>query len=116
MALVLWALLLALAEPLTNAALGFEMEPRLWQHELKKTYCELIQRQRIYKVEQLDTYCAGKVAFFEEDMVSRLRRFKSQTFCPSHDLFLKKNSFAFCPSYDVFLKRNSLAFWPWNKL
>lgn len=77
MALVFRALLLAvLALPNGVAAFGasasaLEMEPRLWQHELKKTYCQLIERQRIYKIEQLNVYCAGKVAFFEDgDMVS----------------------------------------------
>ena len=74
MGLVLWTLLLALAEPLINvdaAVSPVEMEPRLWQHELKKTYCQLIQRQQIFKMEQLDIYCAGKVAFFDDDLVSK---------------------------------------------
>ena len=73
MGLVLWTLLLALAEPLINvdaAVSPVEMEPRLWQHELKNTYCQLIQRQQIFKMEQLDIYCAGKVAFFDDDLVS----------------------------------------------
>lgn len=73
MALVVWALLLAVLVPPVAA---LEMEPRLWQHELKKTYCQLIQRQRIYKLEQLDVYCAGKVGFFEDEQV-RNRAFKS---------------------------------------
>ena len=74
MGLVLWTLLLALAEPLINvdaAVSPVEMEPRLWQHELKKTYCQLIQRQQIFKMEQLDIYCAGKVAFFDDDLVRK---------------------------------------------
>ena len=78
MALLFWALLLAEAAALlfsVDAAISpLEMEPRLWQHELKKTYCQMIQRQRIYKVEQLDVYCAGKVAFFEDDMVRQNAR------------------------------------------
>lgn len=51
-------------------ASAFGMEPRLWQHELKKTYCQMIEKQRIYKLEQLDVYCAGKVGFFDDEMVS----------------------------------------------
>ena len=74
MALVLWALLLAVLVPLppevVAAVSGLEMEPRLWHHELKKTYCQTIERHRIYKLERLDVYCAGKVAFFD-DMVSQ---------------------------------------------
>lgn len=65
MSIVIWALLLAVATGSLE-----KMEPRLWQHELKKTYCQMIQRQRIYKTEQLNIYCAGKVTFFE-DMVSQ---------------------------------------------
>ena len=74
MALVLWALLLAVLVPLppkvVAAVSELEMEPRLWNHELKKTYCAAIERHRIYKLERLDVYCAGKVAFFD-DMVSQ---------------------------------------------
>ena len=70
MVLVPWALLLAVVlanvDPGTAAGSLIEMEPRLWQHELKKTYCQLIQLQRVHKTEQLDIYCAGKVAFFDE--------------------------------------------------
>ena len=66
---------LVLAVMLTNATPGIaakslvEMEPRLWKHELKKTYCMMIERHRIFKVEQLDVYCAGKVGFFDDEMV-----------------------------------------------
>lgn len=73
MALLFSALFLAvLAQPnVVATASAFEMEPRLWQHELKKTFCQLIERQQIHKQEQLHVYCAGKVAFFYEDeMVS----------------------------------------------
>ena len=66
MAMVVLALILAVAA----GSLAVDREPRIWQHELKKTYCQMIERQRIYKLEQLDVYCAGKVAFFEDDMVS----------------------------------------------
>ena len=65
MATVLWTLLLAVA-----AGSLVQMEPRLWQHELKKTYCQMIERQRIYKTEQLDVYCAGNVGFFDDELVS----------------------------------------------
>ena len=52
----------------SSSSLFGNMEPRFWEHELKKTYCQLIQRQRIYKQEQLDIYCAGKVAFFDDQV------------------------------------------------
>ena len=74
MALVFWALLLAVLVPPSVVAVeamsALEMEPRLWQHELKKTYCQMIKGQRIFKLEQLEVYCAGKVSFFDDDMVS----------------------------------------------
>ena len=72
MALVFWALLLAVLSLPNFVATksGLQMDPRLWQHELKKTYCQMIERQQVYKLEQLDVYCAGKVSFFDDDMVS----------------------------------------------
>lgn len=62
----------------TVAALFGNMEPRFWDHELKKTYCQLIQHQRIYRQEELHIYCAGKVAFFDE-MVNLFRFVLSKT-------------------------------------
>ena len=50
---------------LVSASSFTNMEQRFWDHELKKTYCQLIQRQQIYQQEELQTYCAGKVAFFD---------------------------------------------------
>ena len=38
----------------------------LWLHQLKKTFCASIQSYRIYKVENLEVHCAGKVGFFED--------------------------------------------------
>ena len=72
MIFLFWALLSAvLVQPdIVATEPSLQMEPRLWQHELKKTYCQMIQRQRIYKLEQLDVYCAGKVGFFDDEMVS----------------------------------------------
>ena len=42
------------------------MDHHLWLHELKKTYCQAIVGNRIYKVENLAVHCAGKVSFFDE--------------------------------------------------
>ena len=85
MASLFWALLLTVLVPLrvvfVEATPTREMEPRLWQHELKKTYCELIQRQRIYKLEQLDVYCAGKVGFFDDELVNNSALEKCPFFC-----------------------------------
>jgi len=30
-------------------------------HQMKKTFCQMIHRTRIYKTEELDVYCVGKV-------------------------------------------------------
>ena len=72
MIFLFWALLSAvLVQPdIVATEPSLQMEPRLWQHELKTTYCQMIQRQRIYKLEQLDVYCAGKVGFFDDEMVN----------------------------------------------
>ena len=42
MAMVVLALILAVAA----GSLAVDREPRIWQHELKKTYCQMIERQR----------------------------------------------------------------------
>lgn len=42
----------------------FEMDDYLWEHQVKKTFCSLIQQHRIYREENLDVYCAAKVKFF----------------------------------------------------
>ena len=44
--------------------IAFEMEEYLWHHQLKKTFCGLIQEQRVYEQENLEIYCAAKVKFF----------------------------------------------------
>ena len=75
LALLLAAAVLAQVVAVAHAG-SIEMEPRLWQHELKKTYCQLIDRQRIYKLEQLDIYCAGKVAFFDDHVSCNSDRVK----------------------------------------
>jgi len=38
-------------------------------HFLKMAYCRSIKNSRVYKLEELDVHCAGKVNVFE-DMVS----------------------------------------------
>ena len=43
----------------------FEMEDYLWDHQVKKTYCSLIQKERVYREENLEIYCAAKVEFFQ---------------------------------------------------
>ena len=40
------------------------MEDYLWEHQVKKTYCGLVQKQRVYQQENLEVYCAAKVKFF----------------------------------------------------
>ena len=42
-----------------------EMEDYLWEHQVKKTYCGLIQKERVYRLESLEIYCAAKVKFFQ---------------------------------------------------
>ena len=41
------------------------MEDYLWDHQLKKTFCGLIQEERVYLMENLEIYCAAKVKFFQ---------------------------------------------------
>ena len=38
----------------------------LWEHELKKTFCGVIENTRVYKQEDLKIHCAGKVAIFDD--------------------------------------------------
>ena len=38
----------------------------LWNHELKKTFCGVIENTRIYKQEDLKIHCAGKVTIFDD--------------------------------------------------
>jgi len=35
-------------------------------HQLKKTYCNLNKKSRVFREEQLDVHCAGKVNLFED--------------------------------------------------
>ena len=48
------------------------MEDYLWDHQVKKTFCSLIQEERVYLMENLEIYCAAKVKFFEH-RVNKLR-------------------------------------------
>ena len=34
-------------------------------HHLKMAYCKVIKNSRVYKAEELDIHCAGKVNVFE---------------------------------------------------
>ena len=43
----------------------------LWQHQLKKTFCGVIENTRVYKQGDLKIHCAGKVAIFD----NRVRNF-----------------------------------------
>lgn len=40
----------------------------LWTFQLKKSYCDLIKKTRIYKVEELSVHCVGKVDFFGSEV------------------------------------------------
>ena len=42
----------------------YGMEAYIWHHQIKKTYCGLIQKERVYRMENLEIYCAAKVKFF----------------------------------------------------
>ena len=44
------------------------MEDYLWQHQMKKTFCGLIQHKRVYKLEKLDIFCDAKVGFFDQGL------------------------------------------------
>ena len=44
------------------------MEEYLWDHQVKKTFCGLIQKQPVYQDENLKIYCAAKVKFFEHQV------------------------------------------------
>jgi len=37
-------------------------------HFLKKTYCSMIRKTRIYQTEELSIHCAGKVNLFEDQV------------------------------------------------
>ena len=45
-----------------------KMEDYLWEHQVKKTFCGLIQQHRVYRDENLEIYCAAKVKFFEHQV------------------------------------------------
>ena len=45
-----------------------EMEDYLWDHQVKKTFCGLIEKERVYKMENLEIYCAAKVKFFQSQV------------------------------------------------
>ena len=44
------------------------MEDYLWEHQVKKTFCGLSKKQRVYQTENLEIYCAAKVKFFENQV------------------------------------------------
>ena len=44
------------------------MEDYLWEHQVKKTFCDLVQKQAVYRQERLDIYCAAKVKFFQDQV------------------------------------------------
>lgn len=46
----------------------YKMEDYLWEHHMKKTFCGLIAKQRVYQTENLAIYCAAKVKFFENQV------------------------------------------------
>lgn len=46
----------------------FGMQEYLWEHQVKKTYCNLIQKERVYREENLEIYCAAKVKFFQHQV------------------------------------------------
>ena len=45
-----------------------EMEGYLWDHQVKKTFCGLIEKERVYRTENLEIYCAAKVKFFQSQV------------------------------------------------
>ena len=45
-----------------------EMEGYLWDHQVKKTFCSLMEKERVYRMENLEIYCAAKVKFFRNQV------------------------------------------------
>ena len=50
------------------------MEPAKIRNLMKRTYCEEMQGQRVYTMEQLETDCVEKVQFFGKDVSKKIRR------------------------------------------
>ena len=84
----------------------YEMEEYLWHHQVKKTFCGLIEKERVYQAENLEIYCAAKVKIFQNQVKKLLVAELKTNFCYAASSILMGCNLK-TPSVNQFIELNS---------